>query len=85
MMALEFDARSPLRIGRPRPLFEFDPTALLFACEPLRCYDTAPDGQRFFTVQRRPAPPQPPVTHVNLIQNWFEELKARVPTSGQVK
>jgi hypothetical protein len=57
----------------------------LFACEPLRCYDTAPDGQRFFTVQRRPAPPQPPVTHVNLIQNWFEELKARVPTSGQVK
>jgi hypothetical protein len=23
----------------------------------------------------------PPVTSINLIQNWFEELKAKVPTT----
>jgi len=25
------------------------------------------------------------VTHINLVQNWFEELKARVPASRQTK
>jgi len=24
--------------------------------------------------------PLPPVTHTNLIMNWFEELKAKVPS-----
>jgi hypothetical protein len=27
----------------------------------------------------RAVTPQPPVTHINLIQNWTEELKAKVP------
>jgi hypothetical protein len=45
----------------------------------MRCYDVARDGQRF-SVVRRPTPTPPPVvTHVNLILNWFEELKAKVP------
>jgi len=29
--------------------------------------------------------PLPPVTHINLIQNWFEELKAKVPAGGAGK
>jgi serine/threonine-protein kinase len=79
MMVVELNAASPRGIGRPKPLFEFDPVYLRLACTPVRCYDVAPDGQRFFGVQQRPAPPLPPVTHINLIQNWFEELKAKVP------
>ncbi len=31
---------------------------------------------------RRLGPPLPPVTHVRLILNWFEELKAKVPAGG---
>jgi hypothetical protein len=27
-------------------------------------------------------PPVPAVTHINLIPNWFEELKARVRPGG---
>ena len=81
-MAVDIDAGSARRIGRPRPLFEFDPADLTLVCAPVRCYDVAPDGQRFFAVQQRPAPPPPPVTHINLIQNWFEELKAKVPAGG---
>ena len=100
MMAVEFAPGSPPplgsargglsaverpRIGRPRVLFEFDSVRdLTFDCNPSRCYDVALDGQRFYAVQRVARPQLPVVTHVNLIQNWFEELKAKVP-GGQGK
>ena len=32
---------------------------------------------------RKVGPYEPPVTHVNLIQNWFEELKVKVPTQAR--
>ncbi len=50
MMAVDFAAGSPPRIGRPRVLFEI-PQGLDFACSPTRCYDVAPDGQRFYAIQ----------------------------------
>jgi hypothetical protein len=79
MMAVDFVPGSPPRIGRPRTLFEFDDRAFNFYCKPLRCFDVSPDGQRFYGV-RTPTPQPPPVvTHVTLIQNWFEELKLKVP------
>jgi len=67
------------RIGRPQTLFEFDPGDLSFSCLPGRCYDVAPDGQRFYAMQARTPPPPPVVTHINLMLNWFEELKAKAP------
>ncbi len=81
MMAVDVDAGSAHGIGRPRPLFEFDAVNLKLVCAPVRCYDVALDGQRFFAVEQRPAPPPVPVTHVGIIQNWVEELKAKVPTT----
>jgi hypothetical protein len=79
MMAVAFTPGSPPTLGRPVELFGFDTPPLLMPGIPSRCYDVAADGQRFFAVQRIPSPPAPPVTHINLIQNWFEELKAKVP------
>jgi hypothetical protein len=79
MMAVEFEAGSPPRMGTPRRLFEFDGD-LIFLGAPVRCYDVAPDGQRFYAHQLRGVPPSPPVTHINVMQNWLEELKAKVPT-----
>ena len=38
-------------------------------------YDIAPDGQRFLTVQGSDSN----VTQLNVVLNWFEELKQRVP------
>jgi hypothetical protein len=35
----------------------------------------------FFGVRRRCGLSLPSVTHVNLILNWFEELKAKVPAT----
>ncbi len=80
MMVVTFGTESPPRIGSPRVLFDFDPQQLILDCSAVRCYDVAPDGQRFYAVQRVTPPPPPVVTHINLIQNWFEELKAKVPT-----
>jgi serine/threonine-protein kinase len=85
MLAVEFGAGSPVALGRPRLLFPFDPRVLGFSCTPLRCYDVAPDGQRFYVVQSRTSLSPPVVTHISLIQNWFEELKAKVPATGQAK
>jgi serine/threonine-protein kinase len=77
MMAVEFDGRTTP--GRPTPLFEFDPTVLTIACNPNRCFNVAPNGQHFYAVQAGTPPRAPVVTHINLIPNWFEELKANVP------
>jgi dipeptidyl aminopeptidase/acylaminoacyl peptidase len=80
MMSVAFEAGAPQRLGSPRALFAFDDSALKFVCEPARCYDVSPDGQRFYLAQPLAPPPPPVVTHINLIQNWVEELKAKVPS-----
>lgn len=80
MMAVDFLPGAPPRIGTPRPLFEYGNDELIFTCYPIRCYDVSPDGQRFYVVQMPTSPP-PVVTRIDLIQNWFEELKAKVPVN----
>jgi hypothetical protein len=80
MMVADFTSGLPPRIGRPRPLFAFNQLDLDLACSPVRCYDVAPDGQRFYAVQSRALPPRPVITHITLALNWVEELKAKVPT-----
>jgi len=47
-----------------------------------RCLDVASDGQPSYAVEVLTPSLQPPVTQINLIQNWFEELKAKVPAGG---
>jgi hypothetical protein len=79
---VEFGAGPTLRIGRPKLLFEFDPSELRMACNPVRCYDVAPDGQRFHATQTVKSPSSPAVTHIDLVPDFFEELKAKVPAGG---
>jgi hypothetical protein len=79
MMVAGFEPGSPPHIGAARPLFEFAVRELGFWCVPLRCYDVAPDAQRFYVTQPQ-TPPSPPVgSQINLIENWFEELRAKAP------
>ena len=79
MTSVEFEGESRPVIGQFKTLFEIDPAVLRVGCSPNRCYDVAPDGQHFYATRSRPATPVATVTHINLIQNWFEELKAKVP------
>ena len=83
MMSVAFAAASFPRVGAPRPLFVIE-SGSGWGCLPVRCYDVSPDGQRFFVRQTVASVPAPPVTDVNLVQNWVEELKAKVP-GGQGK
>ena len=81
MMEVDVQPGPPLRLGTPKPLFEFTFGDLLFTSSQVRAYDVTPDGQQFFVFQERPRPPMAPVTHISLVLNWFEELKAKVPTT----
>ncbi len=82
MMSVRFAPGSPPRVGPPTELFRFDPNDLAIACDfSVRCYDVAPDGRGFYAVKRVMPPRPPAVAHINLVQNWFEELKRnRTPT-----
>jgi len=55
-------------------LFEFQ----CLGTFPLRGYDISPDGQRFL-IPVFPAIKPVEVTQLNLVLNWFEELKRLVP------
>ena len=75
MMAVAVSSTTEFRAGAPRTLFE----GRYVWSNPIRMYDVAPDGKRFLMVQDVERPPMKP-THMILVQNWFEELKRRVPT-----
>ena len=45
---------------------------------PIGPWDISPDGRRFLVVMNTAAKLSP-VTEMILVQNWFEELKAKAP------
>ncbi len=68
--------------NQPRTLFEASSggPGALSSTYPNRSYDLAPDGQRFVMIADPPQLELQPVTSIHVVQNWFEELKRRVPT-----
>ena len=56
---------------KPRLLFER--AHLMAGAAP---YDVSPDGQRFLVLERT-EPDIAPVTHLNVVLNWFEELRQK--------
>jgi hypothetical protein len=45
---------------------------------PFTNYDVSADGQRYLMV--KPSEEEQAVTQITVVLNWFEELKAKVPT-----
>ena len=74
MMAVDVQAQ-PFRAARPKVLF----TGRYLQTDTVRRtdYDVAPNGD---FVMLSVAEGDQPATQINLLMNWFEELKARVPT-----
>jgi Tol biopolymer transport system component len=75
MMAVEVTTQGAFSAGKPKVLFEgqYVPTPRSF-----QDYDVSPDGQRFLMLksgEQSQAPAQ-----INIVLNWFEELKQKVPT-----
>jgi serine/threonine-protein kinase len=76
MMVVDYVPTQPIfTAGKPRVLFEgqFLPTP---ATTPN--YDVSPDGQRFLMLKAAEPEGEGP-TQINIVFNWFEELKRRVP------
>jgi eukaryotic-like serine/threonine-protein kinase len=75
MMVVEITTQPSFAMGRPRTLFEggqyMPPTGSY--PYPFPNYDVSPDGQRFLMITRDSKP------QINVVLNWFEELKSRVP------
>jgi dipeptidyl aminopeptidase/acylaminoacyl peptidase len=70
------DLQPAFSAGKPVTLFEADYAASEF---PLTNpgYDVAHDGQRFLVAKDV----EPPPTQINVVVNWIEEVKRRVPTN----
>jgi Tol biopolymer transport system component len=77
MMAADVSTQSGFSSGTPRLLFEspYVPTPATFPN-----YDVSSDGQRFLML--KPVDQSgAAVTQINVVLNWFEELKQRVPAA----
>jgi eukaryotic-like serine/threonine-protein kinase len=74
MMAVDVTTEPTFSAGKARTLFEglYRSTNLS-----LPTYDVAPDGQRFLMVKSSEQATS--VTQINVVLNWFEELKSRAP------
>jgi hypothetical protein len=72
---------SSLTVSAPARAFE-DPYRLDTggASGGMANYDIAPDGKRFVMIEEPKASSTPQALKFNVILNWTEELKARVPT-----
>ena len=73
MIAVPVTVKPTFTFGAPRQLFEgrYGATALI------RSYDVTADGRRFLMVQQKERPAAV-VSEMILVQNWLEEVKARV-------
>ena len=71
MMVVSVETHPELELGAPALLFE-GTYELTERRTPN--YDVAPDGKRFLMIEGQPAP-----TQINVVLNWFEELKRLVP------
>ena len=74
MMAVDITTQPGFSAGKPRIRFagQYVPTP---ATTPN--YDVSPDGQRFLMLKA--IEQEQAATQINVVLNWFEELKRRVP------
>jgi Tol biopolymer transport system component len=74
MMAVEVQTTPAFSAGKPRKLFDkaYERSLALWAN-----YDASPDGQRLLMVRQENA--SAPATHINVVLNWLEELKQKLP------
>jgi Tol biopolymer transport system component len=77
MMALDVTTQPGFSPGKPRMLFEGQYLAQDWP-QVGTLYDVSPDGQRFLMVKTTEQAFA--ATQINVVLNWFEELKQKVPT-----
>jgi serine/threonine-protein kinase len=74
LMRVELSPGPNLSAGTPALLFEFSALRSGF----LRTFDITPDGRRFL-IQKQQAPVAVPVTELNLVRKWFDDVRRLSP------
>ncbi|HEV2355122.1 MAG TPA: hypothetical protein VGR89_12820, partial [Puia sp.] len=80
MMSVEVTTQPSFTAGKPKVLFQGEYLSALPGL-PNTSYDVSRDGQRFLMIKEVGRAVSS--TQINVVQNWFEELKQRVPVSGK--
>jgi Tol biopolymer transport system component len=77
LMGVSFIAEPELRVGKPAIVFpgNYATTGSLAG----RDYDISPDGKRFLMIEY--GEEKSTVTQINIVLNWYEELKKLVPAN----
>jgi len=77
MMAVDINTQPSFSAGKPKVLFtgQYQPSS---SPVPNANYDISHDGQRFLIL--KPGGQDQAATQINVVLNWFEELKQKVPT-----
>jgi hypothetical protein len=78
MMVVNVTTQPSFAAAKPRMLFEGHYAA---DTKNETNYDVTPDGQRFVMVQ--PSEQERTATQINVVLNWFEDLKRRVGSSSK--
>lgn len=78
MMAVQVTTQPGFSAGKPVMLFDREYAATEFPATGI-AYDVSADGQRFLMVKESDA--SSAQTQINVVLNWFEELRRRVPTN----
>lgn len=71
LMVVDVTTEPALRVSAPRRLFE---------TPDLEVWDVDETGEKFLAVM---VPEKEPITSLNVVFNWFEELERLVPTNGE--
>ena len=79
LMAVDIATQPGFAASTPRMLFQ---GRYVLAPFPASNYDVSPDGQRFLMLKPSEQT-QAALTQINVVLNWFEELKRRVPTGSK--
>ena len=80
MMAVQVTTQPAFAASKPSVLFEKEYAASEFPATGM-AYDVSPDGQRFLMVKEAEQATTP--TQINVVLNWFEELKRLAPAKPQ--
>ena len=78
LMSVPAERGPTWRAGIPIKLFD-GPYTRRSDISNFQTYDVSPDGKRFLMIKERSGPDQTPPT-IDVVQNWFEELKRLAPT-----
>jgi hypothetical protein len=80
MMAVDIETKEGFRASSPKLLFEGQYLGGPVGIQPGIGYDVSPDGRRFLMIK---PDSEPNAVQLQVVENWFDELRRRVATANK--